>query len=574
MRLADFLGVTCEPLEMPDVAGQHVAFLRSALPNSDSCLALNPSVWEDWAAGNCLSLELVSFLRTTYRYLLVYATRPRDFHSNFVAALSEGQLRGVKKLQGSAVSYEISPDSQDICESFSGLSFGPASQLNDHVFLCMQNSAAQKLILIDGETFMAALRREESSIFFIGSDDVVDLDARLDNGWLLRNFSRLLPYAMALRHIFGEECWRPVEKHASVIVDDPLLRRNYGFLNFERLLGMMQEHYFQTTVAFIPYNFRRSSRSVAKMFRQNGAHLSLCFHGNDHTDAEFAGCDKIKLNTMLQTAEQRMQRHQELTGIHCDRVMVFPQGKFSIEAMAALKSRSFDAAVNTMPNPWGQEGTNLTISDLAHPAILRYAGYPLFLRMSCENTQEVNIAFNLFFGKPILIVEHHDIFKNEQRIIDVVTRINSIAPDIHWSNLGTAVSCSTQQRREPNGDIRVRAYARTIRISNRLESRVRFIVEWRDPEEETSVKEVLRNGAVYEFSANGDGIHTDLSLEPGTSEELSLVHQRSDFRFAEERLMGRGRVFLRRRLSELRDNYISKSQALTACAAALRRRLS
>src|SRR6516162_1491550 len=116
MRLADFLGVTCEPLELPNVAGQHVAFLRSALPNSDSCLALNPSVWEDWAAGNCLSLELVSFLRTTYRYLLVYATRPRDFHSNFVAALSEGQLRGVKKLQGSAVSYEISPDSQDICE--------------------------------------------------------------------------------------------------------------------------------------------------------------------------------------------------------------------------------------------------------------------------------------------------------------------------------------------------------------------------------------------------------------------------------------------------------------------------
>jgi hypothetical protein len=63
-------------------------------------------------------------------------------------------------------------------------------------------------------------------------------------------------------------------------------------------------------------------------------------------------------------------------------------------------------------------------------------------------------------------------------------------------------------------------------------------------------------------------------LEPGTSEELSLVHQRSDFGFAEERLMGRGRVFLRRRLSELRDNYISKSQALTTCAAALRRRLS
>jgi len=41
------------------------------------------------------------------------------------------------------------------------------------------------------------------------------------------------------------------------------------------------------------------------MFRENPHRLSICFHGNDHTEAEFASNDPALLNGMLDIAEGR-----------------------------------------------------------------------------------------------------------------------------------------------------------------------------------------------------------------------------------------------------------------------------
>ena len=175
-----------------------------------------------------------------------------------------------------------------------GSLFGPANATNDRVFAIDESSTTRRLISIGNDTFMAAVKNGEAEILFVGSGDVADLDAEVASAWQIEHFSRLLPHVMALRHIFGEECWRPGEQHASIIVDDPLLRSNYGFLNFDKLLGMMKRCNFQTTIAFIScHNFRRSSPRIVKMFRDNGDRLALCFHGNDHTSVEFAATDEV-----------------------------------------------------------------------------------------------------------------------------------------------------------------------------------------------------------------------------------------------------------------------------------------
>ena len=162
----------------------------------------------------------------------------------------------------------------------------------------------------------------------------------------------------------------------------------------------------------------------------------MCFHGNDHTGGEFAATDSVLIDSMLQIAEERMQVHTQSSGINCDRVMVFPQGSFSIEAMDALKSHNFIAALNTVQHPRRQE-VRLTLREVAQPAVLAYSGFPLFLRKNSLKTQAADIAFKLFFGIPILIVEHHDVFKDPQSLIDAVNRINAAAPGIHWSGGGS-----------------------------------------------------------------------------------------------------------------------------------------
>jgi len=54
-----------------------------------------------------------------------------------------------------------------------------------------------------------------------------------------------------------------------------------------------------------------------------------------------------------------MKVHEEVNGVHCDRVMVFPQDNYSVEAMGVLQNPNFRAAisrpirVSQFPSPRG-----------------------------------------------------------------------------------------------------------------------------------------------------------------------------------------------------------------------------
>ena len=173
--------------------------------------------------------------------------------------------------------------------------------------------------------------------------------------------------------------------------------------------------------------------------------------------------------------------------------MVFPQGNFSIEAMKVLKSHNFYAAVNTVPHP-AEQPVRLTIGELAQPAVLRYGGFPLFIRKPIRQTQSHDIAFNLFFGRPVLIVEHHEIFQRPESLVEIAARINSVAPEVHWSNLATVVSNSILTRRSSDGTHQVRAYSGTVRISNNSGSTRRYSIEWVDSCDGASIEHVLMDG--------------------------------------------------------------------------------
>jgi hypothetical protein len=418
---------------------------------------------------------------------------------------------------------------------------------------------------------MAAIKMEGAEILFVASEDVTDLDAEVGDAPMAEYFSRLLPHAMALRYATADECWRPCKAHASIIIDDPLLRRSYGFLNFEFLLRLADQHNFHTTIAFIPHNFQRNSFRITRMFQENAARLSICYHGNDHTEAEFASTDLSLLNTLLLVAEDRMNLHYEMTGLPCDRVMVFPQGNFSIEAMKVLKAHNFYAAVNTVPHP-AEQPVRLTIGELAQPAVLRYGGFPLFLRKPIRQTQSHEIAFNLFFGRPVLIVEHHEIFQRPESLVEIAATINSVASEVHWSNLSTVVGNSVLTRRASDGTHHVRAFSGTVRISNDSGSIRRCSVEWRDSCGGDSIEQVLVDGTpCCGLEIDDGGLRLAVELAPGSSQTFSLVHRNVHATVRSLGLRWNAQAFLRRRLSEVRDNYLVKNQRLLTAAKAFQR---
>ncbi len=414
---------------------------------------------------------------------------------------------------------------------------------------------------------MALLTQSGQQVLFLGSQDVIALSTRVENSGLAPYFSRLAVPAMALRYIFAAESWRPAGQHACVIVDDPLLRRSYGFLCFKDLLELMDRHQFHTSIAFIPHNWRRNSPAIVRMFRERKDRLSICFHGNDHIDAEFASEDSVLLNSIVGTADYRMKAHHALTGLDCGRIMVFPQGMFSTTAMAVLKERGFTAAVNTGFQAY-REQVSITLSDLIQPAVLQYAGFPLFLRDYSAQTQSAEIAFKLFFGRPAIIVEHHDIFRDPTTLLTAVARINAVAPAIEWVSVDEAVSRAYLWRTGADGTIKIRAYSRTVHLSNSSASPSDFQVEWtQNHDEEVTSSEATRQREQLDSLAVAN-VH----LESRTSTVVSI----GEVREARRGRLGFQRTawgFVRRRLSEFRDNYLCRTPVVLDAAVACRKQI-
>jgi hypothetical protein len=567
MRLAEFLAIPCETLALAEGVADHGAYLGNVLGDQPSCLVVNPQIIRTWVGSDRIPDGLVSAVVSRFRHVLVHGLSGEAADTNIVAALSSGRLSSVHPIDAGNHEYQIAEGSRDICGPFSGLSFGPANPANDHVFSVTDGGeAVRQLISIAGSPFMAVVRREGSEIVFLASADVADLETEVGRAPLAGYFSQLVPQAMALRHIGGDACWRPREHHASLIIDDPLLRRKYGFLNFDFLLELTKRHNFHTTIAFIPHNFRRSSPKITKMFRENASRLAICFHGNDHIGAEFGSEDLPVLGAMLDVAERRMNLHTKLTGLECDKVMVFPQGNFSVEAMSALQSHNFHAAVNTVHFPMGKP-VRLTIRELAQPAVLRYGNFPLFLRSPIQESGRHDIAFNLFFGRPVLIVEHHEVFQRPESLAEIATLINAVEPRIQWSNIGTVVANSVLRRQAPDGGHHIRSYAAIVRVTNNLPASEKVCVEWVQARRNKLVDHVLQEGTPrHDFEIDDTGIRLSVEIRAGQSQTLSLVHHGTQSRLRSLGFRRGVQAFMRRRLSEVRDNYLCKSPRVLAAA--------
>jgi hypothetical protein len=571
IRLAEFLGIASEFVSVEQLL--HAAPAERGSRAETDCLVVNPWVLKEWTAG-VLREDFPSSLASRFPHLLIHAFTPDPFCDRLVKAFSGSETASVQRIAGSGKSYEIGPNTRDVCGPFAGLSFGPANAANDYVFsMSPAKETVRAAICIGGRPFLAVAKRETAKILFLGSADTLDIEHEAGDLPLSEYFSRFVVQAMALRYIFREECWHPLENFATFTLDDPLLQPKYGYLNFELLLNLMKEFDFATTVAFIPHNYRRNSRRTVQMFRESGGRLAICFHGNDHTAGELASTDPTRLNTMIRTAEARMDSHTSATGLPCPKVMVFPQDEFSIEAVKVLKSRNFCAAVCGTAHPVGGR-VNFTLGERVLPAILRHGKFPLFLRKFIGQVKKEDVAFNLFFGQPVLVTEHHGLFEHVRSLVDDVLMINSIDPAIQWSDLGTTVLNSNLHRRTVDGVSHIRAYSRAVRITNDSEAPRRFLVEWSYSSECPAIEQVLQDGApVPSFTVDDSAIRVSVELPSRSTQILSVAYRNDYSSLARLGFIWDAKAFTRRRLSEARDNYISKNDLAMAVGQTLKRRV-
>lgn len=327
----------------------------------------------------------------------------------------------------------------DITNQFSGLSMiAPCKGAN---ILKSPQDNFHNLIQIDGQPFFILRNKNGCDWFSLGYSNIVDLNIPVNDKYpsLDDFFPAFIPYAMFFKYAFNIK----YQSAACLVIDDPCLWTQYGLIDFMKAVNLVRAENFSITVAFIPWNHNRSQRKLINLFANNQDKLSICVHGCDHTSREFGSSDSRILNWKASLAKKRMEQHKKRYGLSYDNVMVFPQGIFSNEAMQVLQQHGYSAAVNTEILSSNYDG-GLTLSDLITPATLKYS-FPLFLRRNHFRIEDY--AYDLFFGRPIIIVQHNqDFFDGWDRQIAFIKQLNILEPNLNWTTLGEIVAkmCTIQ----------------------------------------------------------------------------------------------------------------------------------
>jgi hypothetical protein len=394
-------------------------------------------------------------------------------------------------------------------------------------------------------------------VFLSTCSEIIDIDAALTT----RNFEirdhllTALPIVMYVKWALADMCWASPECNACVVLDDPLLRPQYGFLNYRDLLSLMGGHNFTTSIAFIPWNWRRSNSAVAGMFKSHPERYSLSIHGCDHTGGEFGTQNVDKLAWKSRQAIERMSRHTAKTGIPYDRIMVFPQGVFSGTALAVLKQAHFTAAVNTEVLSGDLPRQQITISDVWDLAVMKYNNFPIFTRRYPSQGIE-NFAFDVLLGKPCIVVVHHDYCQDKsRRLVELIERLNALNCQLSWRSLGEVVKRSWRQREVLPGIVEVEMYGSELRLYNRSDQRRRYLISKREFDAST-VKGVCADSREVPWKFLNGKIHFEVELASGGSTSVGITFHDSPAVRYREKIGYKLKVRLRRYLSEVRDNYV------------------
>src|SRR5207248_209738 len=260
-ELANLLGVSCRR-----VSARSWETELGDVPNHSLCVLASASTLSAQCQPDAKGADLLLRIQQKAAFLFVYGFNSDPLSESVAEMLSGGQICGVRQFEEENLRYQISSSDREITKEFSGLSFGPIRNRTDFGFLCGSNAnGVHRLISIAGLPFWVMNDAGGCRTFLLACSDIVNIHEPIaGNLSVARYFSGLVPAAMFLKWVFGSRCWHSTQHFANLVVDDPLLKRSYGYLNYDDLVRKMDESAFATTIAFIPWNYRRTDPGVAK----------------------------------------------------------------------------------------------------------------------------------------------------------------------------------------------------------------------------------------------------------------------------------------------------------------------
>jgi hypothetical protein len=558
-RILDFFGVPCRTTE--------VSKLAELKEDAKDLVVFGPA--ETLATAlNCVGPKDAAAPHAAY---YAYTSDNRDASERGLQLLCGSIETRLQQAPAGNLALSVRREPADVAGAMAGIEFSSHLRQEDRVLSGPEGEASgwETVIAAGGKPVFVRLCRQGSPVFVCASSHMVDLDQAVGAGFydVKDHFCSAVPLVMFIRLMFPEVSWKPQELGACLIIDDPLLRQRYGSCNFNVLRNAMQRYGFTTNIAFIPWNWRRTSRRDSEFFKDEPGRFSISVHGCDHIEAEFGETSPAVLTSKATLAQSRMRNHEARTGIPCDPVMVFPQGVFSSVCPAVLKQSGFLAAVNTEVGPADSVRPQTQIRDVWDVAIMRYGCFPIFTRRYAHHGLE-NFAFDLLLGKPCLIVAHHGFFQNNcAEAIELVEKLGSLNCHLQWRSLAEVIRRACRQRLNGSGVKEVEMFGNELLVNNPFE-RVLDVQVSKKEHRPALVDQVRWDGAPVAWTTDADQLVYNGTLKASSERELRVVYREQDRAVRINRpLRFELSVASRRMLSEFRDGYLSRSRLLTTTAA-------
>ncbi|MGD1032795.1 MAG: hypothetical protein ABSA05_16825 [Opitutaceae bacterium] len=557
-RFADFLGLRAEvvTLRSETDASAPVPIAGSA---GARAIALSFSTLRTFTGRSWFD-QLVE----NAPFLLVYGFSPETGESPELKQLTAGALSGIATLPARERRFNVHDNLPGGPYPVSGMSYTIAAAAQPVFVAGTGFGAARVHVSAEKDPYFVSVPRGRGAVFLLAEEALVDIDTPLTPHSAIRAwFAQLVSLSVFFRGIFGSYCWTAPTVGANLIVDDPYLKKRYGFIRYEALLAELRRTGSALTVAFIPFNHRRSDSGVVRLLRSAPGNFSIAIHGCDHGPAEYSSTDGAWLEGTSACAIDRMERHQSRTGMPFDKVMVFPQGRYSIEAAGALKNCGFAAGVNT--TNWAVDWAKapLALRDFLDVAVVRYERFPIFLRHFPDDV--FGYAFYALFQKPVLAEAHHQFFEDGFGLLETFVRnVARISPAPKWMPLGSAILSSHLVRRDSEGRWSLRHYVPEFRHRNLAGSDLAFAVE--KPESDGSVEAVLVDGKPVPFEVQSGWLRYSAAARAGEEVAARVIyrpHPRQPRRPTLKYSLG---VSSRRWLSNVRDNYLVRNKRILRVA--------
>ncbi len=503
--------------------------------------------------------EVATHLCETESAVLLLVSEMDEWASLFLQVLTNDSVRRVVEV-GSARRVVFPKDSRVFSGELASHSY--SRRPDEALGLTISSEGrADIVMMLDQTPAFAHVCVGRASVFIWSTKEVFDVFQPLPAETGFEDAAdKYIPAIIFLRSAFGDQCWHNPDPGAGLVIDDPLLRKNYGFINFQQLLGSARKHGYHITLAFIPWNLWRSRAKNVRMFLEHSDCFSICAHGCDHTKREFRSNDYEALLSKNFVARQRMDHHRDRTGLGIEPLMVCPQEQYSLEAMRAFAdSRQFLGLVCTACVPRDLAIPQICGADLLLPAQDSFYGFPVFKRHYWNGMGAFAMA--LFLGKPAILVEHHEFFrKGVAGAEEFARRLTELQPDLKWKSLAEVVTCTHARRRVTEGRWEVRFFTDLFELKHELEAPTEYRFLRRIPEA-TVVERVLVGDKVVPFSRENGFLMFEISAyQP---QKLSIRVEVAPVRPGNACPSGikyHASVALRRGLCELRDNVIVRNR--------------